>query len=176
MTQETSLSGQTVVITGGSRGIGAAIATKLAEMGASTAIIGRNRAALDSVARQITVQGSKCVGYVCNLEDHAEVERVAQEIDARPGAPEILVNCAGVGLQGKTLLECSAILHQRDRPAPRTEALRLNGLFVDQIEGRPDGGLRFGTPQRRFSDRIRPDPVPLCLGTCDTGRRNSTKQ
>ena len=45
-----SISGQTAVVTGGSRGIGAAIATKLAEMGAKTVILGRNHDALESVA------------------------------------------------------------------------------------------------------------------------------
>jgi 3-oxoacyl-[acyl-carrier protein] reductase len=100
--------GQTAVITGGSRGIGAGIASKLAEMGAKTVILGRNRAALDTVVEEITARRGSCLAKVCDLENQAEVEHVAQEIESQFGPPEILVNSAGVGLLGRKLLECTA--------------------------------------------------------------------
>lgn len=104
MDQNISISGQTAVITGGSRGIGAAIAAMLADMGAETIILGRDPQALNRVAEEITRKGKLCRAIVCDLESEAEVERVAREI---PG-PAILVNCAGVGLTGKKLLECTS--------------------------------------------------------------------
>jgi 3-oxoacyl-[acyl-carrier protein] reductase len=103
-----SISGQTAVVTGGSRGIGAGIATRLAEMGANTVILGRNREALNVIAEQITAKRGTCLAKVCNLENQTEVELVAREIESQFGAPEILVNCAGVGLLGRKLLECTA--------------------------------------------------------------------
>ncbi len=102
-----SSSGKIAVITGGSRGIGAAIAIKLAEMGWSTVILGRNRDALDRVAGQITAKQGACLTKICNLEDQSDVERVASEVASHPGAPELLVNCAGVGLTGRPLLDCT---------------------------------------------------------------------
>jgi NAD(P)-dependent dehydrogenase (short-subunit alcohol dehydrogenase family) len=99
-----SISGQTAVVTGGSRGIGAAIATRLAAMGAKTVILGRDRDALDAVAGQIEAAQGSCRPLVCNLENEAEVRLTARQIER----PEFLVNCAGVSLMGRPMLECTA--------------------------------------------------------------------
>jgi NAD(P)-dependent dehydrogenase (short-subunit alcohol dehydrogenase family) len=107
MNQENSISGQTAVVTGGSRGIGAAIAARLAEMGAKTVILGRDRSALESVAAQIHANQGSCLAMVCDLENLAEVESVAREIQSQAGVPQILVNCAGVGQMGRPLLDCT---------------------------------------------------------------------
>jgi 3-oxoacyl-[acyl-carrier protein] reductase len=98
-----SISGQIAVITGGSRGIGAAIATRLAAMGARSFILGRDRTALAAVAARITQAGGSCQALACDVESEAEVQLVAREV---PPAT-ILVNCAGVGLEGRPLLECA---------------------------------------------------------------------
>ncbi len=99
-----AISGQTAVVTGGSRGIGAAIATKLAEMGAKTVILGRNHDALESVAAGIAARHGSCRALVCDLQNEAEVRLAASEI----GHAEILVNCAGISLTGRPLLDCTA--------------------------------------------------------------------
>ena len=99
-----SISGQTAVVTGGSRGIGAAIAARLSEMGAQTVILGRDREALGTVAGRITTKGGSCRAMVCDLESEAEVQLVARQL---PPAG-ILVNCAGVGLMGRPLLDCTS--------------------------------------------------------------------
>jgi 3-oxoacyl-[acyl-carrier protein] reductase len=99
-----SISGQTAVVTGGSRGIGAAIATRLAAMGAKTVILGRNRDALDAVAARVAAAQGSCLALVCDLENEAEVRLAARQIER----PEILVNCAGVSLTGRPMLECTA--------------------------------------------------------------------
>jgi 3-oxoacyl-[acyl-carrier protein] reductase len=108
MTSNSSISGRAAVVTGGNRGIGAGIAAKLAEMGANTVILGRDRAALNAVVEQITDKGDHCLGLVCDLENEADVERAAREVESRFENTDILVNCAGVGLQGRKLLECSS--------------------------------------------------------------------
>jgi 3-oxoacyl-[acyl-carrier protein] reductase len=108
MSQNISISGQTAVVTGGSRGIGAEIATRLAEMGANTVILGRNPDALDRVAQQINAKGGACLAKICNLENEAEMQHAAREIESHWGPAEILVNCAGVGLLGRKLLDCTS--------------------------------------------------------------------
>jgi 3-oxoacyl-[acyl-carrier protein] reductase len=104
MNPNVSISGQTAVVTGGSRGIGASIAARLAEMGAHTVILGRNRDALDTVAARIVANHGCCLARVCDLENEAEVQLVARQLQR----PHILVNCAGVSLMGRPLLDCSA--------------------------------------------------------------------
>ncbi len=99
-----SISGQTAVVTGGSRGIGAAIATRLAEMGAKAVILGRDRGALEAVAAGIAARQGSCRALVCDLQNEAEVRLAAGEI----GHAEILVNCAGVSLTGRPMLECTS--------------------------------------------------------------------
>jgi 3-oxoacyl-[acyl-carrier protein] reductase len=99
-----SISGQTAVVTGGSRGIGAAIASRLAEMGATTVILGRDRDALNAVAAGIATRQGSCRALVCDLQNEAEVRLAAGEV----GHAEILVNCAGVSLMGRPMLDCTA--------------------------------------------------------------------
>jgi 3-oxoacyl-[acyl-carrier protein] reductase len=108
MNSTISISGSVAVVTGGNRGIGAGIAAKFAEMGATTVILGRNREALTTTAQQIAANGGRCLARVCNLENEAEVNHVAREIEREVGPPQILVNCAGVGLTGRKLLDCTA--------------------------------------------------------------------
>ena len=107
MNQNIAISGQIALITGGSRGIGAGIALRLASLGARTVILGRDRAALEATVQQIISQKGECLAVVCDLEREAEVQRAAEEIERRVGAPQILVNCAGLGLLGRPLLDCS---------------------------------------------------------------------
>ena len=89
----TPLSGRTAVVTGASRGIGAGIASALADEGVRVVMIARNEAKLKEVARGW--KGS--IPLVCDVSDPRSVEKAAKEIDAElRGAPDILVNNAGI--------------------------------------------------------------------------------
>ncbi|MGH9523849.1 MAG: SDR family oxidoreductase [Terriglobales bacterium] len=91
------LKGKTAVVTGGGRGIGAAIARRLAEMGASVIIAGRNLSPLEKTAAAIRENGGSCEPSVCDVADLTAVERLADSIRAMHGHCDILVNNAGVG-------------------------------------------------------------------------------
>ena len=91
------LKGKVAVITGGSRGIGNAIANKFAENGASLAII----ATSDNERTQKAIGALKEAGadarlYVCNVRDSEQVAAVSGEIIADFGKVDILVNNAGI--------------------------------------------------------------------------------
>jgi NAD(P)-dependent dehydrogenase (short-subunit alcohol dehydrogenase family) len=88
---------QVAVVTGGGRGIGAAIAHKLAELGATTVIIGRTRPALESVAEQIRQSGGACDPIVCDVTSLPDLERLATHVYEAWGRADILVNNAGIG-------------------------------------------------------------------------------
>lgn len=89
---ENKLSGKIAVVTGGGHGIGAAIASKLATLGATTVICGRNRGRLEKTAREI-----QCESHVCDVSDWNSVALLAQRIGETFNRLDILVNNAGVG-------------------------------------------------------------------------------
>lgn len=99
----TPLSGQLAVVTGGSKGIGAAIARKLAAMGATVVITGRTRQALESAAGEITKAGGHCEAAECDVRDFRSVEALASRVESTFGRVDILVNNAGVGGAGGPL-------------------------------------------------------------------------
>lgn len=95
------LKGKTAVITGGSRGIGAAIARKFASMGADIAVIyAGNQEEAQSVCAQCEEQGVKAAAYRCNVADFEEAKAAVAAIRADFGSAQILVNSAGITRDG----------------------------------------------------------------------------
>jgi NAD(P)-dependent dehydrogenase (short-subunit alcohol dehydrogenase family) len=92
MTQ--ALSGRHALVTGGSRGIGAAIARALSAAGARVTLLGRNADALDEAA--ITLERN-AVTVTADVTDPAQVERAFAEAREAAGEISILVNNAGIG-------------------------------------------------------------------------------
>jgi 3-oxoacyl-[acyl-carrier protein] reductase len=92
-----SLSGKTAFVTGGSRGIGRAIAIALAEAGADVALTYRARAdEARAVAREIETRGRRVLSLQMDVADRASVEAAARDAKVAFGAISILVNNAGI--------------------------------------------------------------------------------
>lgn len=96
------LKGKVAVITGGSRGIGAAIAKKLAAMGANTAVIyAGNKDAAEAVCKQCQeLHGVQAKAYQCDVADFQNVKETVAEIKKDFGTVHILVNNAGITRDG----------------------------------------------------------------------------
>ena len=96
------LNGKTAIITGGSRGIGAAIADKFASMGADIAVIyAGDQAAAEAVCDKCRKEyGVKAKAYRCNVASFEETKAAVAAIKADFGAVHILVNNAGVTRDG----------------------------------------------------------------------------
>jgi 3-oxoacyl-[acyl-carrier protein] reductase len=96
-TKKASLTGQVAVITGAGRGIGAAIAAKIAQMGAAVVLCGRNRGPLDSTANAILKAGGRAESFECDVTKLRSVEAAAAHVEQTLCRIDILVNNAGVG-------------------------------------------------------------------------------
>ncbi len=92
----TPLAGQVAIITGAGRGIGAAIAVKIAALGARAILCGRTRAALELTAGAIQNSGGQSAIVECDVNDLRSVESLAERVDRAFGRLDILVNNAGI--------------------------------------------------------------------------------
>jgi 3-oxoacyl-[acyl-carrier protein] reductase len=90
------LQSQIAVVTGAGRGIGAAIATRLAVLGATVVLCGRSRDTLDSVAYSISGLVHRPDVFECDITSLASVESLARHVETSFGRLDILVNNAGV--------------------------------------------------------------------------------
>jgi NAD(P)-dependent dehydrogenase (short-subunit alcohol dehydrogenase family) len=90
------LSGRTALVTGGSRGLGKAVALRLARSGADVAILARDSEDLRNSAEEIrTASGREVLAVPCDLMDAAGIKAAADAVLARFGRVDILVNNAG---------------------------------------------------------------------------------
>jgi NAD(P)-dependent dehydrogenase (short-subunit alcohol dehydrogenase family) len=117
-----NLRGSTAVITGASRGIGRAIALRLAEAGADVALWARDQKALEGVAAEITSAGGRAVPLICDVTDSAAVERTASLVRSSMPPVKVVVNNAGAVLR-------KATAEVTDAEWRRVIAVNLDGTF-----------------------------------------------
>src|SRR6202035_5497775 len=98
MNTYSDLAGQVVVVTGGSRGIGAETARAFAAQGARVCVVGRDRAALDEVVAAILEKGGTAIGVVADVTDFGAVEEVRSRAEAELGPVDVVVAFAGGGI------------------------------------------------------------------------------
>jgi gluconate 5-dehydrogenase len=126
-----ALDGRIAVVTGGSSGIGRAIARALAGAGARLVLVARGADALAETAGQLRAGGAEAAWVSADLGDRASLADGAREAAAHFGEPDILVNCAGINLRppmsGLTMAEWD-----------QTMAVNLTAPFLL--------GQRFGPP------------------------------
>jgi 2-hydroxycyclohexanecarboxyl-CoA dehydrogenase len=116
------LAGGTAVVTRASRGIGRAIALRLAEAGAGVALLARDAIALQEVAAEIVARGGRAVAVGCDVVDSAQVNRAAETVRNALAPVTVVVNNAGAVLR-KATAEIS------DDEWRRVQAVNLDGTF-----------------------------------------------
>jgi NAD(P)-dependent dehydrogenase (short-subunit alcohol dehydrogenase family) len=109
------LHGKTALITGGSKGLGRAMAIALAKEGANLALVSRDRSNLESVAAEAKSASEGCDAhvFVADVSREADVERLRQEVSAVFPRVDILINNAGINVRKNivdfTLKEWSSV-------------------------------------------------------------------
>jgi NAD(P)-dependent dehydrogenase (short-subunit alcohol dehydrogenase family) len=124
-----SLSGKTAIVTGGTRGIGRAIAERLLGEGASVAICGRTREGVDRAVAAMQPLG-RVIGYPADVRRVEDVRLFFQTVEAEFGRLDILVNNAGEGVFRKVGEMSAGEWH-------RNIDLNLNGAFYCTREALP---------------------------------------
>jgi NAD(P)-dependent dehydrogenase (short-subunit alcohol dehydrogenase family) len=124
VTVDESLAGQICLVTGGNRGIGAAVALALARAGADVAILARDAAAGAAVCEKVRSAGRRTMFLECDVRRPQDVEHAVAAIASEFGRLDILVTSAGIAPE-ETPAE--------DTPADQWDSVldtNLTGTFI----------------------------------------------
>lgn len=117
------LEGRVAVVTGGSRGIGAAVAASLAEEGASVVVSGRDAARAEAAAKELEAVGPPALGIAADVARVEDVERLVGAVKERFGRIDILVNNAGITRD-------ALLVRMKDRDWDEVLQVNLRGAFL----------------------------------------------
>ncbi len=106
-TPTTSMTGTVAVVTGGSRGIGYAVAETLGHMGAAVVIAATSAERVNRATGELSAKGLACEGFVCDVTDLDSVSKLGEHVRDRYDRVDALVNNAGIG-------EKASLLHELD--------------------------------------------------------------
>lgn len=132
------LSGKVAVITGGSRGLGRAMAETLTNAGAAVALVARDQARLEQTCAELSAQGASAKGFIADVTDEASVLRIADEINAAFGAPHILINNAGNNVR-KNLADVTLDEFRSVVDGSLTSTFLMSRAFTPGMTGRGYG-------------------------------------
>ncbi len=133
----TPLTGKVAVITGASKGLGKAMAISLAAAGAKIALVSRDRAKLDEVAKEIQAAGGQAQVHTADVTSEADVARLGAEIE---GPVDILINNAGINIR-KNLVDFTLEEWSSVQNANVTSVFLMCRQFVPRMTGRGYGRI-----------------------------------
>jgi NAD(P)-dependent dehydrogenase (short-subunit alcohol dehydrogenase family) len=151
---EMNLKDKNAIVTGGTKGIGRAIAAALVGEGISVCISARSQGEIDAAVQELNRSGSgKAIGFVCDVRDYDQVKALINHAAKELGGVDILVNNAGIGMF-ETVAETS--------PKDFRAVLETNlfGVFYCCHEAIPEMKLRGGGYLINISSLAGANPHP----------------
>lgn len=143
------IAGRTVLVTGASRGIGAATARLLADRGATVLLVARSESALAAVERAIVSGGGTAESFPVDLADDAAIGEVTAAIEDRYGTPDVIVNNAGIGrflaIEETEPSDAAAMME-----VPVLAAFEITRAFIDGMLARGSGHIVTVTSAAAF--------------------------
>lgn len=122
--QQFRLDGQVAIITGGSKGLGAAMAAGLASAGASVVLVSRHLAEAEAMATEIaTDYGTTAIGLAADVAVPADVQSLVDQTVARFGKVDILINNAGINIRGPI----DGLTYEEFQ---RVQEINVNGIWL----------------------------------------------
>ena len=134
------LNGKTAIVTGGSRGIGAAVARKLASLGADIAVIyAGNQEKAEAVCEECRTQyGVRAESFCCNVADFDAVKQTVAAVKQTFGHVEILINNAGINRDGLVAMmpeaDFDALMAEYNEDPTMTVGVPVSKLEADSTE------------------------------------------
>jgi 3-oxoacyl-[acyl-carrier protein] reductase len=120
---EAPLAGKVAIVTGGSRGIGAATAAWLAEHGAAVVVSGRDADRLQSTVKQLEERGGSAIAVVADAAKREDADALVERTKERFGRVDVLVNNAGITRDG-------LLVRMKDEDWDRVMDVNLRGAFL----------------------------------------------
>jgi dehydrogenase/reductase SDR family member 4 len=140
MTASINLASKVAIVTGGGRGIGKAIAAKLAEAGAGVVIASRKMEALEATAEEFSSLPGKVVPIACHVGRPGDLENLVRTTEAQLGPVDILVNNSATNLGHGSSLDVTDEMFDKIVEINVKSALRLVQLAVPGMIERKRGG------------------------------------
>ena len=136
-----NVTGKVVLITGGTRGLGAAMARGFAAAGADLIVSSRKAEACEAMAAEIRGMGRRAVGIACNVGKWDEVDALAEAGWAAFGRIDVLVNNAGMSPVAPSSVETSEALFDKVTAVNFKGPFRLTGLIGQRMADGVGGSI-----------------------------------
>jgi NAD(P)-dependent dehydrogenase (short-subunit alcohol dehydrogenase family) len=136
-----SLAGKVALITGGSRGLGLAMARGFARAGAALAIASRDLESCKAAVAEIEALGGRALPFACHVAHWQQCERLVDEVCARLGRVDVLVNNAGMSPIAPSSLETSEALYDKVLGVNLKGPFRLMALLGPRMVAAGGGSI-----------------------------------
>ncbi len=157
------LDGKVALVTGGSRGLGRAIALGFAESGADVVVSSRRADACEEVAAEIRWRGRRALAVGAHVGDWADCERLIARTVEEMGRLDVLVNNAGIAPVPPSLPEISEELFEKTIAVNLKGPMRLTGLASAHL---PPGGVIINVSSKAS---LRPSPHTVVYAAAKAG-------